>query len=113
MVQTFVRPAAGSVLFASSTGFLNGAHPSVALIAGLVLAFGVHATKTVSRPVVTVSTASVGTPIVSAIEDAVALGTSLLAVFLPLLVGLVLLLFVGLGFWVWGAVRKMRRARRA
>lgn len=108
VVQTFVRPAAGSILFASSTGFLNGLHPSIALIAGLLFSFGVHATKTVARPVVTASTAGLGTPVVSALEDGVALGTSLLALFVPLVVGFALLLFVALAVWVWRAFRRTR-----
>src|SRR5690606_28351542 len=68
-IQTFVRPAAGAILFAGSANVITEIHPVLALGAGLLIAGGVHATKTAARPVVTVTTAGVGNPIVSALED--------------------------------------------
>src|SRR3989304_9891324 len=39
-IQTFVRPAAGAILFAASTGVAGGVHPIVAMVAGLLVAGG-------------------------------------------------------------------------
>ena len=84
-IQTFVRPAAGAVLFAGSANVITEIHPALALAAGLLVAGGVHATKAAARPVVTVSTAGVGNPVVSTLEDIVAFVVSLLAILLPII----------------------------
>lgn len=107
-IQTFVRPAAGAILFAGSANVITDVHPILALGAGLLVAGGVHATKTAARPVVTVTTAGVGNPIVSTLEDIVALVVSLLALVLPIIAALLLL-----GFLIFIAVivRRWRRRR--
>ena len=66
IVQTVIRPAAGGLLAAGSVGVLTDIPPWVGLLAGIVAAGGVHATKAVVRPAVNVSTAGVGAPVVSA-----------------------------------------------
>lgn len=91
VVQTVVRPVAGAVLFAGSVGILTDLPPWVGVVAGVITAGGVHATKTAVRPAVTVSTGGVGNPVVSAVEDAVSLGVSLLALLAPVLLAVVLL----------------------
>ncbi|MBW7958596.1 MAG: DUF4126 domain-containing protein, partial [Candidatus Promineofilum sp.] len=40
-IQTFVRPAAGALLFAGSANVITDIHPLLALIAGLLVAGGV------------------------------------------------------------------------
>jgi uncharacterized membrane protein len=85
VIQTFVRPAAGAVLFAANANIVNDIHPVLALGAGLLVAGGVHAVKGVARPVVTATTAGTGNWLVSLLEDIVAFFTSILAIFLPIL----------------------------
>jgi hypothetical protein len=98
-IQTFVRPAAGAILFAASTNAID-LHPVLAVILGLVLAFGVHSVKATARPVVTASTGGVGNAFVSVGEDLVSAGVSITALALPLLLGIVLVgLIVGLVLW--------------
>jgi hypothetical protein len=99
-IQTVVRPVAGAVLFAASTGAFTTSPDWLLFVAGLLAAGGVHATKTTVRPVVNVSTAGVGAPVVSTIEDVVSAIASILAVLAPLL----LILFTILVVW---AVRRM------
>ena len=106
-IQTFVRPAAGAILFAGSANVITDIHPILALGAGLLVAGGVHATKTAARPVVTVTTAGVGNPIVSTLEDIVALVVSVLALVLPIIAALLLF-----GFLVFLAVMLRRWRRR-
>lgn len=93
-IQTFIRPAAGAILFAGSANVITDIHPILALGAGLLVAGGVHATKTAARPVVTVSTAGVGNPIVSTLEDIVAFVVSLLAIILPIIAAILMLVFL-------------------
>ena len=106
VIGTVVRPAAGAVLFASTTGAVQGINPALAVIAGLIVAGSVHATKAAVRPVVTAGTLGVGNPVVSTIEDVTAVTVSLGAILLPLVFAvLVALAFVG----VWWLVRSWRR----
>jgi Domain of unknown function (DUF4126) len=114
LVQTLVRPAVGGVIFAATTAAAQAdaspwmqRHQWVAVLLGVVVAGAVHALKATARPVVNVSTVGVGTPVVSAAEDAASLGLSLVAVFLPVLVLVVAALLV------WAGVAVVRRARRA
>jgi len=112
-VQSLVRPTVGGVIFAATTaaGQADASpwmrqHPWVPVLLGVVVAGAVHALKATARPLVNVSTVGVGTPVVSAAEDVVSLGMSLVAVFVPVLV------VVALALLVWAAVAVGRRVRR-
>ncbi len=113
IVQTFVRPAAGAILFAASAGVITDMHPAVPLVCGLLIAFSVHATKAAARPVVNASTLGLGAPVVSVIEDIVATVTSFVAVFLPFIILAFVLLFGGAAFWVFSRRRKQKLAKAA
>jgi hypothetical protein len=101
VIQTLVRPTAGAVLFASEAHVVTQINPVLALILGLLVAFGVHATKATARPLVTVATGGIGNPIVSTVEDVASFGLSLMAIVAPflLLVALALLLCIGYRLW--------------
>lgn len=106
VLGTIVRPAAGAVLFAATTGVVQDIHPAVAVVAGLLVAGSVHATKAAVRPVVTATTGGLGNPVVSTIEDMAAVTVSFGAILLPLVFAVV----VALGFVaVWVVVRNFRR----
>ena len=107
-IQTFVRPAAGAILFAGSANVITEIHPILALGAGLLVAGGVHATKTAARPVVTVSTAGVGNPIVSTLEDIVAFVVSLLAIVLPIIAAILMIIFLVV---VLSSIRRWRQRK--
>ncbi len=106
VIQTFIRPAAGAILFATTTNAI-GLHPVLAAICGVILAGGVHVVKAGGRPVVAATTAGVGNPIVSAIEDTISLVTSVLAIVAPYLV--VALIVITLALFTWWYVRRRRR----
>ena len=59
VIQTFIRPAAGAILFAATTNVV-GLHPVLAAICVVILAGGIHAVKAGGRPVLTATTAGVG-----------------------------------------------------
>ncbi len=107
VINTFIRPAAGAILFAASTNVI-GLHPAVAAVCGVVVAGGVHAAKSAARPVVTAATAGTGNPIVSTIEEAISFILSVLAVVAPYLVLAVLVVFASLALW-WVVRRRRRR----
>jgi hypothetical protein len=106
-IQTFIRPAAGAILFAANANVITDIHPVLALVAGLILAGGVHATKVAARPVVTAATVGTGNWLVSIVEDIISFFISLLSILLPLLAGLVALALV-----IWGIRRYRRRKKR-
>lgn len=105
VIHTFIRPAAGAVLFAASTRVI-GLHPVLAALCGVILAGGVHAAKTGGRPVVTATTAGVGNPVVSTVEDVVSFVTSLISVIAPYLA--LALIITGLSLFVWWYGRRRR-----
>lgn len=103
VIHTFIRPAAGALVFAAGSGAISDVPP---LAAGLVTAFSVHATKAIARPVVHTATLGTGGPVVSLAEDLAAVVGSLLAVFAPVM-GLAF--FTLLAWFAWKGVMKLRQ----
>ena len=105
VVQTVVRPAAGGFLaLAAGHGTVS---PVALVVAGVLIAGGVHAVKASARPVVNVSTAGVGAPVVSTLEDVASLVVAVLAWLAPLLAAVAAVTgIVALGL----LVRRWRRA---
>lgn len=100
VIGLFIRPTAGAILFAASVGSVSTIDTRLALLAGLLVAGTTHAAKATARPVVTATTAGMGNPIVSTLEDLAALVTSLVAVLAPLLIAVAFFVFALL-FIVW------------
>ncbi|MCW2919759.1 MAG: putative transrane protein [Actinomycetia bacterium] len=117
-IQTLVRPAAGGAVFAAtsaasqvdSSSFMRG-HPWIGWVLGIAVAFVVHLTKAGVRPVVNASTLGTATPLVSAVEDAVSLGMSLLAILAPVLALIALVVFVFAAIRLIRAALSLRRRR--
>lgn len=105
VIQGFVRPAAGGIVAVAAAGSAVDVSPWLLVLAGVVLAGGVHAVKATTRPAVNLTTAGVGAPAVSAAEDAGALLLSVMALVAPVLV-----VFISAGV-VYSLWRLWRRAR--
>ncbi|QGQ19501.1 DUF4126 family protein [Cellulomonas sp. JZ18] len=112
-VQTVIRPATGGVVAAATTAAedLEGStwmseHPWVPIVGGVLVALLVHGGKAAVRPVVNATTGGTGGPVASVVEDVTSVGLSLVAVFVPVLVVVVL------GLLVWAFVALVRRRRR-
>lgn len=105
-----VKPGAATLLSAS---FLTGMDPIVAtalsLITGGAVAGVVHVAKTKTRIASTLVTAGIGNPVLSVLEDIVALCATILAILLPLLAALVVLFAAAVVFLLF---RRMRGRRR-
>lgn len=102
-IQTFIRPVAGAILFAASTGAVTNIHPIVAMIAGLLVAGGVHTAKAAAvRPAVTATTGGVGNIPVSIAEDILAALVSIAAIVIPVLIAVFLIVVTSLFvWWLW------------
>ncbi|GAA4190011.1 DUF4126 domain-containing protein [Microbispora amethystogenes] len=120
LIQTAVRPASGGVVFSATAAAAkvdNSAwmadHPAVGWILGIAVALAVHLLKAGARPVVNATTAGVGAPVVSTVEDVGSIGMSLIAIFLPVLVVVALAVLAFVAWRVLRRVRRFREARRA
>lgn len=108
IVQSFVRPAAGAIVFAASANMITDVHPVLSLALGLLMAGGVHAVKSLAvRPAVTATTGGVGNVPVSMAEDLVSTVVSILSVVVPVLIACLLVMFTAWIIWLL-----YRRARR-
>ena len=103
LLQTFVRPVAGAIVFAASAKVLTDISPVLSLACGLFIAGGVHAVKSLAiRPAVTATTAGAGNVPVSLAEDLLAGLTSFLAIVLPVIIACALILLTALlVWWLW------------
>ncbi len=108
-----VHPISGAVVFASQAHLLSNLHPVVALLAGSVVAGGFHATRATLRPAATATTAGIGNPILSLIEDAIAFFMTLIAIFLPLLAAILFLVLLFVMVRIWRSSRQHVGRRRA
>ncbi len=100
IVQSFVRPAAGAIVFAASTNVVGDVHPVLALALGLLVAGGVHTVKTVTvRPAVSAVTAGAGNVPVSIAEDVTSTTLSVLSIVVPVLVFSLFVLFCTWVVW--------------
>jgi len=105
-IQTFVRPAAGGILAASTSG--AGTLSTVALVViGVLLAGGVHTAKAAARPVINATTGGAGAPVASTAEDVGAVVLTVLAILVPLLTLTLVIVLV-----IWG-LRALRRRSSA
>lgn len=109
LLQTAIRPAAGAVLVMAESASADavGINPVVALLLGLVTAGTVHGAKASVRPAITVTTGGIGNPIISMLEDVVAVVTSIVAILLPLLLIVILPLFA---YGLWRIYQRLRRS---
>jgi hypothetical protein len=107
VIQTFVRPVAGAILFAANTNAIADVHPVLAMVCGLLVAGTVHVVKSTARPIVTASTAGVANPVVSTGEDILSALTAFLSILLPVLLAIVLLAATLIvGWWLWSIRRR-------
>lgn len=109
ILQTFVRPVAGAIVFAASAKVVTDLSPILSMIAGLLVAGSVHTVKSVAvRPALTAATAGVANTPVSIAEDVISTFLSILAILIPIIIGIILVLFTSTFIW-W----KWRKANAA
>lgn len=110
LLQTFVRPVAGAIVFAASAQVLTDINPVISLACGLFIAGGVHAAKSLAvRPTVTATTGGAANVPVSIAEDVLAAVTSFMAIVLPVIMACILVLLTAvLVWWLW---RRQANAR--
>jgi hypothetical protein len=108
-IHTVIRPVSGAVIMAGTANSLSTLAPWVAAILGALLALVFHGAKATTRPAVSATTAGVGNPVISLVEDIVVIAAVLLLIFAPI-IGVILLILVVLVFarLFLGVVRRLR-----
>ncbi len=111
-IQSFVRPAAGAIAFAASAKVITDVHPMLSLSLGLLVAGSVHAVKSVAvRPAVTAATGGAGNAPISFMEDVISTILSILAIIIPILVGVILILITTtVIWWLWRRANARQQA---
>jgi hypothetical protein len=108
VVQSFIRPVAGAILFAASGHIIANIHPVLAMICGLFVAGAVHGVKALAiRPAVTVTTGGTANPVVSTAEDVLATVLSIIAILIPVVLGA--LICVAAAWIIWMIWRRINR----
>jgi hypothetical protein len=84
-IGTVVAPLSGAALFTGQTGAETDLPTLVAILLGGTTAESIHAGRATLRPLSTATTAGLGNPVLSLLEDAAAVGLTVVAFALPVL----------------------------
>lgn len=114
LAGTFIRPLAGSLLAAAVMWQIDEPLWALALgvIVGAPTALAPHAAKAATRGISTATTAGLGSPVLSTLEDVAALAITALAILLPILTAILLVLAVFVA-WRWWSRRRARKLAAA
>jgi uncharacterized protein DUF4126 len=98
-IGTVVAPVSGAALFTGQTGAETDLPTLAAILLGGGTAESIHAGRAAIRPLSTATTAGMGNPVLSTLEDAASIGLTVIAFALPILafamvVGLVVVILV-------------------
>ncbi len=117
VVHTFIRVPAGAVVAYAAVSDMDPAIVIPATLIGGGFAFASHGTKAAGRVAANLSPEPVSNSILSIVEDVIAIGGTLLAVFAPILIAAVLVIFTFVFLWFFPrivrAVTRMFRAIKA
>ncbi len=90
-VHTVIRPLSGAIIMAGTQNSLSDMSPWLAAGVGALAALVFHTAKASVRPVVSATTAGIGNPIVSTIEDVVAAAIAILSILAPVIAAIVVI----------------------
>ena len=106
VIQTAIRPAVGGIVAVAASGSASEVSPWLLILAGVILAGGVHIAKSLTRTVVDTASAGTAAPVVSTAEAAGAAVLSLSAILAPIL------MLVLLALLAYGTYRLFRHYRK-
>ncbi len=109
VVHTFIRVPAGAIVAYAATNQMDESVGVIATLLGGGLAFSSHGTKAALRAGANLSPEPVSNWVLSIVEDIIAFVGAILAVFAPVLIAIVLVIFTI--FFVWFAPKVFRAVR--
>ena len=110
VIHTFIRVPAGAVMAYGATAEMDAGFMIVATLLGGGLALSSHGTKAALRAGANLSPEPVSNWILSIVEDIIAFVGTLLAVFAPVIIAILLIIFAL--FFLWFAPKVFRAIRR-
>jgi Domain of unknown function (DUF4126) len=110
VVHTFIRVPAGAAVAYAATNDMDTSVFTIATLLGGGLALSSHGTKAALRAGANLSPEPVSNWILSIVEDIIAIGGSILAVFAPVIILIILAIFSVL--FIWFAPKVFRAIRR-
>jgi hypothetical protein len=110
VIHTFIRIPAGAVLAATAFGDFDRSVQVIALLLGGGLALSSHGTKAAARALINTSPEPFSNVAVSLAEDALAVVTVLLSIFVPFLVFFVIAIGLLVSFWLLPRVFRFFRS---
>ena len=110
VVHTFIRVPAGALMAYAATNQTDASVMTIATLLGGGLALSSHGTKTALRAGANLSPEPVSNWILSIVEDIIAFAGTFLAVFAPVAIAVVLIVF-GV-FFIWFAPKVIRAFRK-
>jgi len=110
VVHTFIRIPAGAILAYAATTQLDSSITIPATLVGGTFAFASHGTKAAARIGANLSPEPVSNWILSLVEDVIAFVGTVLAVFAPILIAIVLAVFTI--FFIWFFPKVFRAIKR-
>ena len=113
VIQTFIRPVAGAIVFAASANVITEINPIFSLALGLVVAGSVHAVKSVAvRPAITATTGGAGNVPVSILEYMLSTLLSILSVIVPVVISALIIIVTAWVIWLlWRRANRDRLGR--
>jgi len=109
VIHTFIRVPAGAVLAAGAFGDFDRGVQVIAFLLGGGLALSSHGTKAATRAVLNTSPEPVTNVVASVIEDVLAIGSSLVSVFFPILLFLIVAIGLFVSFYLGNKVMRFFR----
>jgi len=110
VVHTFIRVPAGAVVAYAATNEMDAGIGVIATLLGGSLAFSSHGTKAALRAGANLSPEPVSNWVLSISEDVIAFAGAILAVFAPVSIAIVLVIFAI--FFIWFAPKVFRAVRK-
>ena len=113
IVQSFIRPTAGAVVFAADASQIGDVNPTLGLIAGLFVSGSVHAVKTLAvRPAINAASGGLGNVPASIGEQASSTFLAVFSIIIPVLVAIILILLLII-IAIWANNRKQKKTARS
>jgi hypothetical protein len=110
VVHTFIRVPAGAALAAASFGDYDKSVQVIALLLGGGIALSSHGTKATSRMAINTSPEPASNIAASLFEDLIAVGSIFLAVFYPMVIIVLVILFVVLALFILPKILRFLRS---
>ena len=106
VIHTFIRVPAGAVLSAAAFGDFDRSIQVIALLLGGGLALSSHGTKAATRAVLNASPEPVTNFVASIVEDVVAIGSTIVAVFFPIVLFVIVAVGLCISIYLFNRVRR-------